>query len=335
MTSENAPVEVFGWSADNHGCEWYRLRTPLTELARRGRTTAFSRYLPRSRPNIIIGQRVSNPGPSRLWQELSASDNRPRMIYELDDDLFHIDPENAKAYAFFSKPEIQANIRANIAAADAVVVSTEPLAAVVREYHDTVHVVPNYLPEVLPAGWLGGPARHTTPTVVGWAGSGTHGRDFAEAGPELARFLRRTAGVRMHMIGAVFPSMLRVTDLDYTSWLNGMPEYYATLARSFDIGVAPLAPTVFNRSKSPIKAMEYAAFGIPTVASNVGPYADYIEHGVTGLLVTRPHEWSTYLRDLVHDQDLRANLAAAAHKKVAGLTIGQHVEEWERVIDGE
>jgi glycosyltransferase involved in cell wall biosynthesis len=340
MTAFTGQIDVAGWSADNAGCAWYRIKLPLDALAGRGRTTVYSRYLPRSRPRVLIGQRVSNPGPSRLWQEMAASDDRPRLIYELDDDLFHVDPDNAAAHAFFADPEIQRNIRANIEAADAVTVSTEPLAAVVREFHDHVHVVPNFLPDAVVR--LGAELQHPRPgdpaTVIGWAGSGTHNADFAECASYLRRFFDREPGTVFHTMGAWLPSMrplLPLADrLRTTAWVADLPAFYEAVARSFDVGIAPLRPSVFNRSKSAIKVMEYAALGVPAVASDVGPYADYIEHGVTGLLVRRPYEWAVHLRDLVNDIELYRALAGAAHARATEMTIGRNIAQWERVIDG-
>lgn len=344
MTGGNAPLDVYGWSADSAGCQWYRIRTPLYALTELGRRCSFGRYLPRSSPRVLIGQRVSNPGPSRLWQELSARADRPRLVYELDDDLFHIDPENTKAYAFFSAPEIQANIKANIEAADAVTVSTWALAVAVDEEipgHPPMHVVPNYLPalplvtgdDALTNAFAVGDRAVAGQTVIGWAGSGTHSRDWQEHGDQIWRGAQRS-GALLSAIGSV-PAGMGHRSVRALPWFNSLPDYYAAVARSFDIGVAPLAATLFNRSKSPIKVMEYGALGIPAVASDVGPYADYIEHGVDGFLVRRPHEWAQFLRILVHDLGARQEIAGAAHRKAETMQIDRHIDEWEKAIFGE
>src|SRR4029077_15407965 len=40
----------------------------------------------------------------------------------------------------------------------------------------------------------------------------------------------------------------------------------------FDIGIAPIADVRFTRSRSTIKVKEYAAMGVPWLASPIGPY---------------------------------------------------------------
>ena len=42
----------------------------------------------------------------------------------------------------------------------------------------------------------------------------------------------------------------------------------------FDVGLAPLADIPFNHGRSNVKAREYAAAGVPWLASPVGPYEE-------------------------------------------------------------
>jgi glycosyltransferase involved in cell wall biosynthesis len=256
------------------------------------------------------------------------------MIYELDDDLLDVDPSNVAAYREFGRPAIRANIRANLAAADAVTVTTAPLAAVVRQHTDApVHVVPNYLPDWLPLDLasldavLGDGAQ--SPMVIGWAGGSSHRRDVAECQNEVRRFIDRIPGTELHTIGMRWDGSTEGTQ--HTKWSPRVPDFYRSL--DFDIGLAPLRPSVFNRSKSAVKVMEYGALGIVPVASNVGPYADYIEAGHDGLLVDQPHQWGIALRMLTGDRELRATLARNAWEKARDNAISNHVAEWAAVIE--
>ena len=100
---------------------------------------------------------------------------------------------------------------------------------------------------------------------------------------------------------------------------------------AFDEAVAPLDPAgKFNRCKSFLRALEYAARGIPVVASACEAYSGFVEHGVTGFLVRYDHEWGRYLRDLVNDEGMRAEMGAAAKKLAATWTIQQRYTAWEQ-----
>lgn len=325
-------MRVFGWSADRSGCCWYRLQLPLDELARRGHDTLVSMVMPdewRETADVIVGQRVCNPGPSKRWQDIARQAVRPLLVFEVDDNLFEVDPSNAAAYSFFSLEEIKANLAANAAVADVVTVSTEPLGEVMRRINPNVVVVPNAVPQSLldlPAVSSGGRV------TVGWAGSETHFMDFADVGGELVRFVKRTPTVEYHAIGGLFPSLrgLPAGRTRVTSWLDGVEDYYRAL--DFHIGLAPLRPHVFNQAKSDVKFIEYAARGIPVVASNVGPYAASISNGVTGFVFDRPHEMTRLLRDLVNDEAMRAEIGGNAKAYAATRTVEGNAHLWEDVL---
>ena len=53
---------------------------------------------------------------------------------------------------------------------------------------------------------------------------------------------------------------------------------------SFDIGLAPLADTEWERGKCGLKVLQYMACGIPVVASPVGVQRDFVERSGGGLL---------------------------------------------------
>jgi glycosyltransferase involved in cell wall biosynthesis len=71
-------------------------------------------------------------------------------------------------------------------------------------------------------------------------------------------------------------------------WNIDVPTYLRTIDFDFDIGLSPLRDTQFARSKSPLKALEYGALGIPVVAANVEPYASFVRHGETGSCAAPP-----------------------------------------------
>lgn len=321
-------MRIFGWAADQGGCGYYRMGLPLSELGRRGHdiqvSTALTGY--EKRADVIVGQRVCNPGASRTWQAWGAlpTGQRPALVFELDDDLFNIDPANASAYRYYDYQRMR-DLAQNIAVADVVTVSTEPLAEVVRAINPNVAVLQNVVDEAL----LEMP-RATPPvgsgTVFGWAGSYNHQKDWPELERQLQRFLDRNADASFHEIGGEYLSGVR-----HTPWSESVEDYYRTV--DFHVGVIPLAPSVFNRSKSAVKALEYAALKIPTVASNVGPYASFVVHGVTGLLVDHQHEWDRYLRELLRDPAKRARMGTLAHRKAQSWTIQGNYKRWERVYE--
>jgi glycosyltransferase involved in cell wall biosynthesis len=68
---------------------------------------------------------------------------------------------------------------------------------------------------------------------------------------------------------------------------------------SCDLGVMPLVDDDFSRGKSAYKLIQYAAAGLPAVASPVGENARFITHGDNGFLASSPEEWAAALQSLL------------------------------------
>ena len=86
--------------------------------------------------------------------------------------------------------------------------------------------------------------------------------------------------------------------------------------QGIDIGVYPLVQDEWVLGKSGLKAIQYMAFGIPTVATNIGTTPDIIQHMENGLLVKTDKEWVKALKMLINDKILRKKLGEAARVTV-------------------
>jgi hypothetical protein len=325
-------LDVFAWAADEAGCGWYRAELPMRALANLGYATRHATRLPQpvrhNRDTIIIGQRVCDPNPSMMWQ-LLASEGR-RLVYEVDDDLFNVDHRSPAAHQYYARPDIRDNIIRNISVAAAVTVTTEPLADIVRQWNPTVHVIPNAVPD-----WLLNhqPAQRTDGTVtIGWGGSATHHMDWDQTSSQIRRFLQRHPQTELHCIGNDYGALLKAPRRRFTPWVPDVDTFLRTI--DYHIGVAPLLPHVFNRSKSAVKALECAALGIPTVASAVRPYEDFVQDGTTGYLIRRDHEWAAALRALTNEPDMRTEMGMAAREHARHYTISAIAPLWEKAVHG-
>ncbi len=313
---------VFGWAADVNGCGYYRMELPFRLLRERhGIDAVTSTTLPPDLSvagHVFVGQRVCNPGPTITWQRLKGAG--ARLVFEIDDDLWRIHPTNKSAYKFFQGDALD-RLTGNLRLADAVTVTTQPLARFVSRWNDNVHVLPN----CIDAGLLKHRRTRRSKVTIGWAGSSTHLADLRPIAPLLRVFLSTTPIVSMHFIGTDYSGLVG-QPCRFTKWFPDVPTYQHNI--DFDIGLAPLAPIRFNLSKSPIKALEYAALGIPVIASNYGPYADFVRHGETGFLANTAEDWTKYLRELTHDADLRKAMGEAARAQAAEHTIQGNAHRW-------
>lgn len=317
------PLRIWGWSADKGGCQAYRIRFPFDAMKEMNSSTIFGvgGVIPQQAQelaDIIVGQRVCNDGPSKLWQRW-AREGQKKLVYELDDDLWNVHPSNERAFYFFGNPKIRANMKANIQAAHVVTVSTPELAEVVYEKtgHRNIHVVPNAVP-----AWLldHKPARNHH---VGWGGSATHHGDFGLLRQGMKKFLQHHPGKTFHCIGMDYASWMKLPaeSCHFTKWVPTPEDFFRTI--DYRVGVAPLADNVFNRSKSDIKFLELAALGIPTIASDVAPYRS-IQDCQTGFLVKNDHEWGRVLKATVDDPDFFAEMGYEAKEYVRNSRTTAH-----------
>jgi glycosyltransferase involved in cell wall biosynthesis len=169
--------------------------------------------------------------------------------------------------------------------------------------------------------------------TVGWSGSMFKAQDWNGTGlPEaLVRYAQIHPGTRYHTVGANYLPPQLYPLARFTGWTDIMSSY-----RVYDwhIGMAPLMDSYFNALKSRTKLIEYGARGIPTVASAVGEYVDWIDHGENGMLVKTPGEWTSALTYLTDNPSELQRMGTAARKKAEEAKISNNIHLWEQVYEG-
>lgn len=330
--AQTQPLRVWGWSADSSGCQAYRIRFPFYAVKeyRPDLVMGFGTTIkPEAKElaDVVIGQRICIPGSSKLWQRW-AKEGQKKLIFELDDDLWNIDPANQKAYYFFGDRDTRRRLNENIQVSYAVTVSTPELAEEVYRQtgHGNIHVVPNAVPP-----WL---LDHEAPKNhhVGWGGSPTHHGDFGLLRQGMKKFLQHNPGRTFHTIGMDYAEWMKLPreQCHHTKWVPTPEDFFRTI--DYTVGVAPLADSHFNQSKSDIKFLELAALGIPTIASDVAPYRSIVD-GKTGVLVKNDHEWGRTLRSTVEDPDAFARMGEEAKEYVRNNRTTTHTAPlWYNVI---
>lgn len=84
----------------------------------------------------------------------------------------------------------------------------------------------------------------------------------------------------------------------------------------FTIGLYPLPDEPWVYGKSGLKALQYMAMGIPTIAANIGANKRIIVHGENGFLVDSEEEWKECLLMLIQDEKLREKIGSNGRKTV-------------------
>lgn len=167
---------------------------------------------------------------------------------------------------------------------------------------------------------------------VGWVGSTSH----RSGDLEILRGVLDAGPWRVHHSGHVQGAVLFADKVGLPPSAVSMspmhhPKNYARLSFEFDIGVAPLVDIPFNRAKSWIKAIEYAAAGVPMVMSDVAEYRRLHEQYGIGRLASNRDEWVEHLMEL-RDHNKRVQEARDNLEKVKALDVRVMASNWDKVL---
>ena len=334
------PLHIFGWAAGNDGCAYYRLVLPLAILQRDPDVTIdIGIKMPPEEfhstdhdRRIIVAQRLMKPLVVEQARIFKAEGRK--IVVEHDDDLSNIRSDNPAILSKSSnwppsdewrKSWLPAMHEA-MGFASLVTCTNTYLATELRQYSDHVTVLPNYIDSALLKTDM--PLRNDNEHLkVGWAGSPTHDKDWTQAAPFIQNGLGKVHMSELVLIGSDYQWLVGHKRTTVRPWETDLNKYFNNLT-DIHIGLAPLADDHFNRSKSYIKALEYAALGIPVIANDVEPYRNFIQHGVTGFLVKYGHEWARYIRILANDEPLRRKMGEAAREVAAQNTIQKNAWRW-------
>lgn len=294
-------------------------------------------------PEVIVWHRVSlKDAKSVAKMHATAHSIGARTVYDLDDNLLELENHAERdAYA----PLVEA-VRHSLQVADEVWCSTPALAGrVATEGRGCICTMPNAIdPELwqLQREPLNGTGRDPTLRLL-YMGTRTHDEDFAFLDAVMTRLHARSPGaVELSLVG------VRTRDTANPPWLRVLspppyigasyPAFVHWLIRQagFDMGVAPLMANAFNDCKSPIKVLDYAAIGLPTLASAVPAYLHSLEDGRNCFHVSNDVDaWTSRIEELMAAPGLREDVARGARELVAPALFSAGLEaRWDRLVAG-
>lgn len=221
---------------------------------------------------------------------------------------------------------------------DAVTVSTEPLAEVVRDFTEApIHVVPNGIDLEWFASRMARKQRWIEPLTVGWAGGWRGIEDLEPIARAWAALAKRHPDLRFVLFGYVpelFKRLIPLKQLHLIMW--GPLSQYPAGVQNIDIMCCAVANDPWNAAKSPIKWFEATAAGATCVVSDF-LYGPYVQDGVTGLVAHSDDEWEPLLESLIADARARRALrlqamTAVQWKHTIQKTLPAWIEAWSAML---
>ena len=143
--------------------------------------------------------------------------------------------------------------------------------------------------------------------TIGWTGTFSS-KIYLDLLRNVFSELSKRIDFKLRVIGN-FQYELPGIDIEVIQWSK---EKEVAELQGIDIGVYPLAQDEWVLGKSGLKAIQYMAFGLPTVASNVGTTRRIIRQMENGWLVKTDEEWIVALETLAKSPGLRRKLGEAA-----------------------
>ncbi|MFM7129879.1 MAG: glycosyltransferase family 4 protein [bacterium] len=147
--------------------------------------------------------------------------------------------------------------------------------------------------------------------VLGWSGSHST-EDYLHLLKDVLKKVSELRNVQLIVIGSGQFQMEGI-NTESIEW-NERTEVQDL--QRIDIGLYPLPESPWIYGKSGLKALQYMALGIPTIATAIGANYRVIEDGKSGLLVKNDDEWVQAILDLIDHPEKRQALGIEGRKRV-------------------
>lgn len=299
------------------GVGHYRVSIPALALRDRGHTVDILDNQEKIRVynnwfadyDVVILQNLSDPG----WFEVinTIPEGRRPVTVGCIDDLFGGLPKDNPSYPDYEKA--RKSMVECVKLCDGMVYSTPEIAAHYAGLNPRYRIVPNYLDIPGYRDW-DTPEERQFPDrlVIGWLGGIHHVNDELPMAEGLRKFLIENPKAIFAFCGnrdlsVLWKRSIGIRDYQFAYMPGAEFDGYQSRISQFDIGVAPLRDTEFNRCKSDLRLLEYGAWGVPYVASDVAPYRRFAEQSgfVGGDLAANPKDWHWQLMSLAYEANRR------------------------------
>lgn len=230
-----------------------------------------------------------------------------KMIYDIDDLVFLNPPSSTNPLVHYLRsPKNHINL---MKSADHVITCTPYLDRFVRRYNQNTTDISSTINTDLYQPKQDYSVKEKF--IIGWSGSHSTSKYLHQL-DDVFRDLAKTYSFKLLVMGDP-DFQLEGVEVEALPWQEN---YEIETIRSFDIGVYPLPNEEWVLGKSGLKALQYMALGIPTVATGIGTIFRIIKDKENGFLVNTEDEWEKRVVELIQDQSLREKMGKKAIETV-------------------
>lgn len=232
------------------------------------------------------------------------------VIYDIDD-LVYLAESKSNANSLISKLKGRGKPIFMMKVADHVITCTPYLDQFVRNYNTHTTDISSTIDT----------ARYVTKAdysindrkvVLGWSGSYSTSKYLYLLKPVFERLTAEKIPFKLLVMGDPSFSIDGV-EVEALEWKDS---YETEIIGRFDIGLYPLPDEQWVYGKSGLKALQYMAMGVPTIAAAIGTNFRIIENNMNGFLARNEEEWFAYIKELIKDETLRKRIGTAGREVV-------------------
>ena len=260
-----------------------------------------------------------------LFEWLNATVARS-LVYDIDDLVFL--GHSSEANRFIQPLKGRRKMIFLMRKADHVIVCTPHLEAFVKQHNPRTTDISSTIDTDRYVAV--NPYSNDRQLTLGWSGSHSTSQ-YLHLLDEVLREVALEIDFRLKVIGDPSFSVDGV-EVDAQEWHE--PTEVRDL-QEIDIGLYPLPDEEWVLGKSGLKALQYMALGIPTVATRIGANSRIIQDGENGFLVSDQKEWKDRLVALASDPDLRKRIGDRANRTVSErFSVHANRDSYVGVLDG-
>lgn len=233
-----------------------------------------------------------------------------KMVYDIDDMVFL--GHSSEANKIWQSLKGKSKMIYLMKVANHVITCTPKLDEFVRQYNknttdisSTVDTDIRYIPV--------NNYRNDHVITLGWSGSHSTSKYLYL----LSNVLQKIAKSYQYKLIVMGESNFNIEGVNIEAY-DWSEDIEIKILQKFDIGLYPLPDEDWVYGKSGLKAIQYMALGIPTIATALGANFRIIESEKNGYLVNPNDDkkWEEYIESLILNEDLRKNIGNAARKTI-------------------
>ena len=282
---------------------WYRIGQYLPYLESKGCHFEKFSFEKISTYDLVIVQKVLLP----VSEAKKILKYAKRVIFDFDDAIW---TRPGKDFSFITRWRVARRLAVWLEKADRVMVPNKVLQAKALQYRDQADLIP------MAIDLTSYKKKEASMTTLGWSGA-PHNLSYVET------ILPALQSVAAKL--AIYSGKRPLFPCEHVPFTPGGESAFL---EQVGIGLLPLPNDNYAKGKSPIKALQYMAAGIPFVYSGGGG-VDEMVNPAFAFKANTEGEWVAHLNHLIKNPDVRhqAGLAARAHVEAnfSANSIAEHL----------